>query len=66
MAITNIKNRLAKLEQVRQQQNDDVLPSLVVCSQFDDETRMALIESGEWVKVAKTALVIITTALDRD
>jgi hypothetical protein len=65
MATTNIRNRLAKLEQVRQQQNDDDGLHLVVCSQFDDETRMALIESGEWVKAAKTALVIITQA-DRD
>ena len=64
MATTNIRNRLAKLEQVRQLQNDDGL-HLVVCSQFDDETRMALIESGVWVKAAKKALVIITQ-VDRD
>jgi hypothetical protein len=55
-----------KLEQLHQQQNDEVLPSLVVCTEHDSINNMALIQ-GEWVRIAKKALVIVVDeGLDRD
>jgi hypothetical protein len=66
MATSSIKTRLMKLEQLHQQQNDEVLPSLVVCTEHDSINNMALIQ-GEWVRIAKKALVIVVDeGLDRD